>query len=35
VTCKLGHGEYEVQLYASAKEYGDYDYIGSVLANSR
>jgi transglutaminase-like putative cysteine protease len=35
ITCKLGHGEYEVQLFASAQQYGDYDYIGSVLANSR
>lgn len=35
ITCKLGHGEYEVQLFASAQQYGEYDYIGSVLANSR
>ena len=35
ITCKLGHGEYEVQLFAAARQYGEHDYIGSVLANSR
>lgn len=35
ITCTLGSGEYEVQLFASAQQYGQYDYIGSVLANSR
>lgn len=35
ITCKLGHGEYEVQLYAGAKRGETFDYIGSVLANSR
>jgi hypothetical protein len=35
ITCKLDHGEYEIQLFASAQRSGPYDYIGSVLANSR
>ena len=35
ITCKLGHGEYEIQLFAGAHTTGHLDYIGSVLANSR
>jgi hypothetical protein len=35
ITCKLGHGEYEIQLFAGDKGDSRLDYIGSVLANSR
>jgi hypothetical protein len=35
ITCKLGHGEYEIEMYAGRKGDTHLDYIGSVLANSR
>ena len=41
IACKLGHGEYEIQLFAAPASAGGslevytLDYIGSVLANSR
>ena len=35
VHCKLGEGAYEIELFASTSEVGLYEYVGSLLANSR
>lgn len=39
ITCKLGDGEYEVQLFATHAQHGtgrySLDYVGSILVNSR
>ena len=35
VHCKLGEGAYEIQLFANTASEGMFDYVGSLLANSR
>ena len=35
VHCKLGEGAYEIQLFANKASEGMFDYVGSLLANSR